>query len=533
MDERTRRSGGQGLRRVAAAVLLLAAGTAVVDAVPARAEVYGSDYVGRGRCGPYPRVAVKSPDWLCLGIVAGPDAGLIMPRTLVEIGTGRFVLADMGGWQNGRGRILALVPRPDGQARVTTLFDKLDMPHGLAVGPDRKVYVGEVGRIWRFDPAAATLAKEPVIDGLPSQGRHPLKHFVFDKEGNLVINFGAPTDRCEVKGKSSPPYPCPAVTGDKPEAALWRLAMTWPEGKPGALTEIARGLRNSMALAVHPSSGLLLQGENSVDLKPDDDPPEELNVIRPGRHYGWPYCVGREERVPDYRKAPVSCRDFEPPALLLPGHAAPLGMAYYTGPMFPELAGKLVVGFHGYRDNGHRIVAYDVDAEGRPVPADGKPPGFGIVLVDDWVHAAGRGPDGAPVGITVASDGSIWFPEDKNRTVMVLMRSTGGRSAPAPLPEPAPKIAAGPPPKGWAALFTGLLKPRCAGCHVEYRSGDPAKVWERLAARAWVDPADVARSKIVAAMKGVVPMRPMPPPTGLAADAKALARLEAFLESLK
>ena len=56
----------------------------------------------------------------------------------------------------------------------------------------------------------------------------------------------------------------------------------------------ARGLRNSMALAVHPrfpdAGFALLQGENARDIPDAGKPNEEINVLEQGKHYGWPYC---------------------------------------------------------------------------------------------------------------------------------------------------------------------------------------------------------------------------------------------------
>ena len=47
----------------------------------------------------------------------------------------------------------------------------------------------------------------------------------------------------------------------------------------------------------------------------------------------------------------------------MPPHGSPLGMLYYQGDKFPELEGKLIVGLHGYRPTGSRVIFYDVDAQ--------------------------------------------------------------------------------------------------------------------------------------------------------------------------
>jgi glucose/arabinose dehydrogenase len=54
------------------------------------------------------------------------------------------------------------------------------------------------------------------------------------------------------------------------------------------------------------------------------------------------------------------------PARLLPPHSSPLDMLYYDGAMFPELRGRLLMSWHGYRPAGARLVAFTVDSQGIP-----------------------------------------------------------------------------------------------------------------------------------------------------------------------
>ena len=397
---------------------------------PASAGIFGSDYAEVGRCGPFARVAVRTPSWLCVGIVAGPDQGVIRPRTIIEVAPRRFIITDMFGWgdEGRRGRILRLDIAPDGGAKITPILTGLTLPHGLARGPDGLVYFSEPDRISRFDPAADKPTKEEVFVGLPfspESDLHPLRNMIFDATGALIVSVGAPTDRCETTYSdfATVQHPCALTDTDPhPRAALWRISFDKPGGRVTTVEPIARGLRNSMALAVHPRSGLLLQGDNSLDIfarVANADPPDELNIIAPGRHYGWPYCSGNAIVTPEYASDQIDCTTFAAPAAVLPPHSAPLGMAYYTGAMFPELAGKLIVGFHSLNPrpgNGHRIGAYSVDAIGAPLR---KPPQW---LVDDWNEKLGLRPQGTPVGLTVAADGSIWFVEDASQTIMVMLR---------------------------------------------------------------------------------------------------------------
>ncbi len=285
-----------------------------------------------------------------------------------------------------------------------------------------------------------------------------------------------------------------------------------------------------MALAVHPRSGLLLQGENSIDLEPDDDPPEELNVIVAGKNYGWPYCTGDNRRLPTLGPRNIGCGTFEKPAVLMPGHAAPLGMLYYDGPMFPELKGKLVIGAHGYRANGQRIVAYDVAADGRPLqPGSRQRPVYPLELAAGWGLLQGVRPAGAPVGLNAAADGAIWFAEDRNQTVMVLLHSKSGDMASTEPSKPV-VVASAPVAKGWAQLYEPLLRQRCRNCHVEFRSKSSRRAWNALVAKGWITPNDLANSKTFKTMEVIAPYPAMPPPDGFLKNRKALAKLRSFLD---
>jgi glucose/arabinose dehydrogenase len=103
------------------------------------------------------------------------------------------------------------------------------------------------------------------------------------------------------------------------------------------------------------------------------------------------------------------------PDLLLPPHAAPLGLLYYAGNKLPGLTGRLIIPLHGYRDGGHRIASLAIDADGRPK-------GQLADLVWGWDKTPGSHPQGAPVAAAAMRDGSILITEDLNGTLLRLSR---------------------------------------------------------------------------------------------------------------
>ena len=297
-------------------------------------------------------------------------------------------------------------------ALMTVIADKLDRPLGLALGPDGRVYVGEAGRIWRTR-VALPIAQEPVLDHLPDDGAHPLKEIAFAPGGRMFVNVGSSSDACR-DAASALPMPCPDLVGATPRAAVYEAVLGGPDLTVQSFKPYATGLRNSLALAWVAEPGVLLQGENSVDYRDDDAPNEELNRLVAGKRYGWPYCVGAKQAARGYESR-VDCAKTEAPALLWPAHVAPLQMVSVPSDAKNAFAGQLVVAWHGYRAGGHRIASFALDATGRPS-------GPARMWIDGWA-ARGKGrPLGTPAGFTIDSTGRLLVVEDRNRTLLMLVR---------------------------------------------------------------------------------------------------------------
>ena len=110
-------------------------------------------------------------------------------------------------------------------------------------------------------------------------------------------------------------------------------------GRPGYKPYIyAMGFRNQLGLTINPYNGQIWaaeQGPNGGD---------EVNVILPGRNYGWPLAsYGRDYLGPRFDAAHAS-RGFEEPVVYWVPSIAVSGMTFYNGDRFPNWRRNLFVG---------------------------------------------------------------------------------------------------------------------------------------------------------------------------------------------
>jgi len=397
-------------RVVVLAALVLAAGHAAASP--------GAD------CDGLPRLNVTTPPGFCVAQLAD---GFKFARGIQPLPNGDLLVVDMGGWEPNRGSVW-LLKKTGAVYQKTELLKHLDRPNGIVLGPDGLVYLGLVKRVVRFDlrdPAAPlhdVIGGASSVAGLPGIGRHLLTSMRFDPHGALFVNVGSGTDHCEGKDGAAPPAdrPCAETVGAEALGVIREYRMAWPAGTVSGWQVYARGLRNSMALAFQPNDGALWQADNGRDaiqaampaLKNDDElPHDELNLVQRGADYGWPYCYDNNLASPEYPAA--NCSVYRAPVRLLPAHAAPLGMVFYTATRFPaRYRNSLIIGFHGYREHGHRLVALLPDGSGAPR-------GPMVDLISGWQHKGKQGM-GAPVDVKLGPDGNIYMAEDRTGRIVRL-----------------------------------------------------------------------------------------------------------------
>lgn len=183
----------------------------------------------------------------------------------------------------------------------------------------------------RFDGMALTEVTE-IFRGGERPGASGSR-LAFGADGLLYVTTGAPFteeagDPANVYGKVLRLRDDGSVPDDNPYA-----------GREGTRPEVfSIGHRDQLGLTVHPASGLVF----ATDHGPNGG--DEVNVIRPGRHYGWPdYSYGRTYEGPRVSSVPLG-PDTEQPLLVWLPSIAPTGMTFYVNGRIPAWNGNLFIG---------------------------------------------------------------------------------------------------------------------------------------------------------------------------------------------
>ncbi|WP_439599414.1 PQQ-dependent sugar dehydrogenase [Falsiroseomonas sp.] len=293
------------------------------------------------------------------------------------------------------GRVYAITRNADGTTSTRTLLQGLNQPNGIAV-LDGNLYVVAINRVLRFDnieqnldnPGSGTDLTSAFA--LPTEEHHGWKFVAPGPDGRLYMNVGVPCNVCDF---------------DRDRFAL--LVSFRPDGSDRRIE--ARGVRNSVGMALHPQTRELWATNNGRDWAGNDIPNDTLHrVRRSGEDHGFPFCVGdwADPGAPAQR----NCSEFVQPAALLGPHVAALGMRFYTGTMFPEAyRNQIFIARRGSwnreRLNGFDVVVAKLDAQGN---VTGIEP-FLEGLRDD----ANQRFLGRPVDVHVMRDGSLLVAEEQ------------------------------------------------------------------------------------------------------------------------
>jgi glucose/arabinose dehydrogenase len=353
--------------------------------------------------------------------------GLNQPRVLRRAPNGDIFVVESGG-DSKIGRILVFrAPATPGAALRQEVFaENLKQPYGLAFYPagptPRFLYVGEAHQVVRFPYARgdvkASGPAQVIVPNIPSN-RHWTRDLAAAPDGSRL--FVAVGSGSNVAGGMPPRTPdqIRAWEATHGRGASWGeeenrgvVRVFDPEGRQ--VRNFATGLRNCSSLAVQPVTGAVWCAVNERDHLGDNVPPDYVTRVQDGAFYGWPwYYIGGNEdpRLKDVR--PDLRGAITVPDVLIQAHSATLGMVFYDGTQFPvEYRGSAFVALHGSWNRGVRTGYKIVRVPVRDGRATGVYEDFLTGFVADNDHVWGR-----PVGVVVASDGSLLVTEDGNNTI--------------------------------------------------------------------------------------------------------------------
>jgi glucose/arabinose dehydrogenase len=291
------------------------------------------------------------------------------------------------------------------------------MVHGVALR-DGRIYLATVNEIYegRIAGDGGVADLHAVIDDLPEGGQHPRRTVEFGPDGKLYLQIGSSCNNC--------------METDESMAALSVI-----DPADWSRRVFAHGLRNTLGFDWHPDTGQMWGVDHGSDWRGDDVPPDELNLLEDGAHYGWPYCWG--ERRPDWLssaeppdgtpKEQFCAEQTEAPALGFAAHSAGIDLVFYDGGQFPEeYRGDAFIAQRGSWNRevpvGYKVVRVDFE-DGQPGEVQDFLSDF---LTDDRQSHFGR-----IAGLAVDDDGALLVSDDTNGVIYRISHQGGPQRAEA------------------------------------------------------------------------------------------------------
>lgn len=267
-------------------------------------------------------VAAAEPRAFTVREVANPVKALILPEGFAASLVGSvqnptsLALADDGTLYVSQlnGDILRQSANDRPAARFELFASGFEMPTGLLATPTG-VFVSSIGQVTELRDSDGDGIGEPVRTlfqpgELPGRqyDAHSNNGLALGPDGHLYITVGG------TSGKGPETHPLGGVI------LRYDLAA-------GTYTVFARGLRNPYDLTFDPE-GNLYASDNGPEV-PDYElpviPPDEINLIREGKDYGYPRYFG----------VPPPDSGTEAPLLQIPASSVATGLIVYSGQAFP------------------------------------------------------------------------------------------------------------------------------------------------------------------------------------------------------
>lgn len=311
----------------------------------------------------------------------------------------------------------------DGVAESPVLIsDQLNAPNGLVFSGENLLVANQNGVVkltQTNQPKSRWSAPIAFISDLPA-GHHTVKTIKIGPDQHVYINVGSSCNVC--------------VEDDSLRATILRYTLDGkPAGKPASSNVKenvkpiwAQGLRNSQGFDWHPKTNAMYATNNGSDMRSltkngkvnDEIPPEHINQILAGQHYGWPYCWADVKNSNNLIQDPNFvaqsslgganfCKTATPPAITVTSHSTPIGITFLDKTNWPsEYKTDAIVALHGSwnRDqlSGYKLVRIKFK-DNKPVEV--------VDFATGWLNnnqAWGR-----PVDAITGPDGALYVSDDR------------------------------------------------------------------------------------------------------------------------
>jgi glucose/arabinose dehydrogenase len=368
-------------------------------------------------------------------VVTGARSLAMAPDGTVFVGTGGFSDVDPDGRVtairdvNGDGKI-------DATGESWVIARSLDNPNGVAF-LDGDLYVAEEFELIRFPDILNHLSAPPspvsVSRDFPTNPQHSWKYLGVGPDKKLYVPVGSPCNICNPE----------AGTSAGKFSRIFRLNFNAQRTQVVSKDVVAKGVRNTVGFDWDPTTNELWFTDNGRDNIEDDltpdarrrliselgivippgeilnnlIPPDELNhVVQEGSDFGFPRCFGKKIKDPRFGTN-FDCSGSSqvvPSQVDLQGHAAALGMKFYTGGMFPDqFKNQAFIAEHGSWNStpgypkGYKVSLVRFDpTDHSPISYEPFLSGFAYLDGHDEVVW------GRPVDILVQADGAILVSDD-------------------------------------------------------------------------------------------------------------------------
>lgn len=283
------------------------------------------------------------------------------------------------------------------------LLKNLNSPFGMAL-VGNYLYVANTDAVLRFPyKEGATSISEAGVKVMDLPGgtinHHWTKNLVASPDGKFLYATVGSNSNVAENG----------MEAEQGRAAIWQLDIASGKSKL-----FATGLRNPNGMDFEPQSKALWTAVNERDELGNDLVPDYMTSVREGGFYGWPYSYfGQHVDKRVKPQQPDLVAKAIVPDYALGGHTASLGLAFYTGKLFPDnYQGGVFIGQHGSWNrkphSGYKVV-YVPFANGKP---SGPPQDFLTGFLDKDEKARGR-----PVGVAVDKQGALLVADDVGNVI--------------------------------------------------------------------------------------------------------------------